>query len=364
MPEYNARNERIKRDYFALLAEADQRSQQTIDGVRKAISRYEQFTEFADFAAFNKDMAVGFKRHLQAANAVRTGKPLSPATIRSTLYAVQEFFRWLAREPGYRTKIRPDDIRYLNLPRKDLAAAQSPRTRKVPTIEQVRAALAAMPTATEVERRDRALIAFTLLTGMRDGAIASLKLKHIDLDQCLVIQDPKEIKTKFSKRIETFFFRVGDDIERIVTDWIRHLREEQLYGHDDPVFPRTRVAPNDDMHFEATGLEPVCWSSAGPIRRIFQGAFAAAGLPYFSPHSFRSTLTILGEQICRTPEDFKAWSQNLGHESPLTTFNSYGKVAIHRQGQLVRNAGKQDPQDEKLDRIASMIENLHARKTS
>lgn len=31
-----------------------------------------------------------------------------------------------------------------------------------------------------IELRDRALIAFTLLTGARDRAIASMKLKHVD----------------------------------------------------------------------------------------------------------------------------------------------------------------------------------------
>jgi hypothetical protein len=35
-----------------------------------------------------------------------------------------------------------------------------------------------MPAGTEIERRDRALIVFTILTGARDGATASLKLKH------------------------------------------------------------------------------------------------------------------------------------------------------------------------------------------
>jgi len=38
-----------------------------------------------------------------------------------------------------------------------------------------------MPTNTVIERRNRSLIAFTILTGARDGAIASMKLKHIDI---------------------------------------------------------------------------------------------------------------------------------------------------------------------------------------
>jgi integrase len=84
------------------------------------------------------------------------------------------------------------------------------------------------------------------------------------------------------------------------------------------------------------GLNRRHWSGAGPIRRIFKDAFEAAGFPYFNPHSFRNTLVLLGEQRCRSPEEFKAWSQNLGHEKVLTTFLSYGEVACQRQGEIIR----------------------------
>ena len=79
------------------------------------------------------------------------------------------------------------------------------------------------------------------------------------------------------------------------------------------------------------------WSSATPIRTIFREAFASAGLPYFNPHSFRNTLVQLGQDVCKTPEEFKAWSQNLGHEKVLTTFLSYGEVACQRQGEIIRD---------------------------
>jgi len=39
---------------------------------------------------------------------------------------------------------------------------------------------------------------------------------------------------------------------------------------------------------------------------------------------------------CKTPEEFKAWSQNLGHEKVLTIFINYGAVAAHRQAALMR----------------------------
>ena len=47
--------------------------------------------------------------------------------------------------------------------------------------------------------------------------------------------------------------------------------------------------------------------------------------------------------MCQSPEDFKAWSQNLGHEQVLTTFTSYGKVADDRQGEIIRSLDRTRP---------------------
>ena len=73
----------------------------------------------------------------------------------------------------------------------------------MPTLEQIRYVISTMPSATDIERRNRTLIAFELLTGARDGAIASLKLKHIDLIEGKVEQDAREVKTKFRKTFAT-----------------------------------------------------------------------------------------------------------------------------------------------------------------
>ena len=47
-----------------------------------------------------------------------------------------------------------------------------------------------------------------------------------------------------------------------------------------------------------------------------------------------------------SPEQMKAWSQNLGHTDVLTTFTSYGTVPAARQGELIRepaSARRADP---------------------
>ena len=163
-----------------------------------------------------------------------------------------------------------------------------------------------------------------------------MKLKHVDLSASCVLQDAREVRTKFSKTFTTFFFPVGDEVRLIVKDWITYLREVKLWGNDDPLFPSTRIEQNAERQFEAVGVNRKHWKNTTAIRKIFKEAFEGAGLPYFIPHSFRSTLAQLGERICQTPEEFKAWSQNLGHDKVLTTFNSYGEVGDQRQGEIIR----------------------------
>jgi hypothetical protein len=148
-----------------------------------------------------------------------------------------------------------------------------------------------------------------------------MKLKHVDLITNSVNQDAREVKTKFSKTFTTFFFPRGEEIRQIVAEWVTYLRTEKMWGNDGPLFPATRIGLSDSRQFEVSGLNLVHWSTASPVRSIFREAFANAGLPYFNPHSFRNTLVQFGEALCKSPEEFKAWSQNLGHEKALTTLS-------------------------------------------
>lgn len=340
MKSHNPENERVKRAYFTYLTEAKGYSEATLDGVAKALNRFETYTKFRDFKAFHIEQAKGFKSSLAEQTSIRTSERLSKATLYTTLSALKRFFIWLAGQPGYKSRISYSDAEYFNLSAKETRVAKAHREPRVPTLEQMQHVIRTMPSRTEIERRDRALVAFATLTGTRDGAIASLKLKHVDIDQGKVDQDARQVKTKFSKTFITWFFPVGDDIRRIVAEWVDYLQREKLWGLDDPLFPATKIVVGNNQRFEAAGLDRKHWSGGGPIRQIFKGAFAAAGLPYFNPHSLRKTLTLLGGQICKTPEEYKAWSQNLGHESVLTTFSNYGDVAGHRQADIIRTLGE------------------------
>lgn len=124
-------------------------------------------------------------------------------------------------------------------------------------------------------------MALLLLTGMRDAAAVSLKIKHISIERGYVFQDPREVNTKFSKTIETFFFPVGYDVVAIVNDWVNLLTSEKLFSPNDPLFPKTLVEPGEQRSFEARGLSRKHWADASPVRAIFKAAFARIGLPYF-----------------------------------------------------------------------------------
>jgi len=110
---------------------------------------------------------------------------------------------------------------------------------------------------------------------------------------------------------------VGELPLNIVKTWMNYLIKELLFSPDDPLFPKTIIENSINRKFEATGLLREHWQTASPIRDAFQNA----DLPYYNPHSFRNTLVRLGENLCQTPEEFKAWSQNLGHEGVLYQFH-------------------------------------------
>jgi len=304
--------------------------------VAKSILRHETVTKFVDFGRFRKEDAIALKNHLAGLQNSK-GEFLSKSTILATTRDVKAFFKWLAYQAGYRSRINLLDLEYFNISEKDIRMAKSKAFKEFPTLEQIRKVLSLMPGETDIQKRNRALVAFTILSGMRDRAIVSLKLKHVNLNKEVIDQDPREVVTKASKAIVTYFFPVGDDIKQIVLDWVNYLQKEKLYPLSAPLFPRTKMILDENNNFTAAGIEPEHWSGANQVREIFKTAFHRAGLTYYNPHSFRNTIVNLGERICQNPEQFKAWSQNLGHEQVLTTFTNYGSIDVFRQGEVIRN---------------------------
>lgn len=205
MSTHNPTNERIKHRYLTFLKEAKRQNEASVDSAAEAICRFEEFSRYRDFKVFHIDLAIAFKKRLAETIAARSGKPLSKSTVCSTLSHLKRFFQWLASEPGYRARLKYSDADYFNPSEKDVRVASARRQRAFPTPEQVRHVLSVMPSGSDIERRDRALVAFALLTGARDSAIASLRLKHVDVKGRCVHQDAREVNAEFFEDVPDVF---------------------------------------------------------------------------------------------------------------------------------------------------------------
>ena len=335
MPKQPDKNIRIKRKHLLWLKDAKGLSDASVDKAAASISVYERFLGGKDFSAFHLERARAFKRFLSQQKNERTGKDLSPATINGILRDVQTFFHWLADQVGYKSKVVRSDIAYLTPDRKSEQGKRGSLWKPHPSPEMARKVLRMMPTETALQRRDRAMMAFMFLTGAREGAVISTRLAHVDLQHSCVHFDGFDVRTKNGKRFTTAFFPIGGTAEEILVAWIKELRSDHFFGDADPLFPKTKVGSGPDQRFAAIGIDRAPWASASSAAKIFKQAFVEAGLPPFSPHRVRDMIAELARDHCKTPEDYKAWSQNLGHENVMTTFRSYGAVAPGRQVELM-----------------------------
>jgi site-specific recombinase XerD len=335
MPSYNSENERAKHRFLKHAKDAWGYSELTLDAFIKSIDRFEQYTRRRSFSKFHLEQARAFKAHLLEARSGRTGLPLGKSTICATLNQLKKFFHWLADEPGYRRRFRSSDADYFTPSRKDARLGAARRDPIAPTVTQMRTVVMGMPVDTDMQRRDRALVAFIATTGARVNAVRTAKLKHLNSTELEFDQDAQEVSTKFSKTQRTTFFAIGADFHQVLRDYEIWLRHEKGWMDEDPLFPATTPT----LGRQPTPIKVLSrrhWKSSGPIRAIFRKAFAAAEFPYFNPHNLRHMLSRYGMEKNLSIRDFKAWSQNLGHNRVQTTLSSYGTIDRKTQAQILR----------------------------
>ena len=104
MSKYCPENERVKRDYTFWLETSNGKQNATIDAALRAIERFEASTNWKPFRKFHVEQARSFRARLAEEKNAKN-KPLSAATIVSTLKHLRGFFLWLSREPGFRSAL-------------------------------------------------------------------------------------------------------------------------------------------------------------------------------------------------------------------------------------------------------------------
>ena len=253
-----------------------------------------------------------------------------------TLRNVQAFLKWLSLQKGYRSLAR-SGIEYLNPTTAEKRLAAVVRDKLIPSIKVLSAVVKNMPFETVLQRRGRAALALAVISGIRDRAQVSLQVQHIDPIERFVNQNPATgVVTKNRKHIRTWFFPVDSELDQIVLDWHSELIHKYHFPPTDPLFPATQQCQDASLCFKVDGLSREFWSTAEVLRGIYRQTCEDAGLPRSKLHHIRDALSALGMQVSRTPEMFKAWSQNLGHDSMLTTMLTYGKVSDQRQAEILK----------------------------
>lgn len=328
-------NERLKKRYREWLQGAKGYSEATIVAAERELSRWEEFTDFDDLGDFTIKRVNAFKKWLEDPGAKI--RPLSLNSRYHCLHQLRQFFLWLEMQSGYKSKVSAEAISYLSLDRKSVQTLTSPGPKRFPGLDYVKALAKAVEVRTEIDQRDRALIAFLLLSGMRDKAVTSLPLGCLDPVKMEVQQYPsKGVDTKFGKSFATTLLQFDATLVEYVLGWVTYLQAVKLFSSADPLFPRCKVVQAEGgLTFESREVEPVFWRGTGSIRLILKERAERAGLEYFHPHSFRHAHVHLALKYCHTAEQIRAVSQNLGHENIGTTLTTYGKLDQYRVGEVI-----------------------------
>jgi site-specific recombinase XerD len=206
------KNEKIKRRYLEYKTEAEGFSKQSILALEKALWKYDDCTWFEDYAKFNNQTAQKFKKYLSTKINEQSKQMLGLRSQYHHLRHIKDFFTWLSGQPGYKSRIKLSDVMYLQLSKKDRQQATSSGLPSYPTLEQVKA-LCSFTIENEIDNRDRALIAFTSLTGIRDQALVTLRVGCFDKQSGMLKQLPSRgVQTKFNKEIFTTMLKIDDDL--------------------------------------------------------------------------------------------------------------------------------------------------------
>ncbi|NIA31538.1 MAG: tyrosine-type recombinase/integrase, partial [Actinobacteria bacterium] len=301
-----------------------------------------------DIRTFNEKVAIDYKELLL--KKTFRGNPILKKTVNNMLATIRDFLVWITQQPGYRTNFNHSHILYLNLGRAVTRAIESSEEiKRIPSLEYVKSLIKSIDGKSEVDYRDRALIALTLLGGFRGGTLTSIRIKDINLADLTVTLDTLDfasMKGDASNVVRLLVFKVW--LLEPVKFWLKYLVDELKYKTKDPFFPMTDVYANRD-HFTAEKVKPNFWKNTSAINGIFKDRAMSADLPYFHPHSFRRLNYTLARKYCTTMEELAAVSRNLGHVHIDTSDGYYGNIQLDTRLEILSEMDFSQEPDQRRD---------------
>lgn len=337
---HNKANEIVKRKFFEQLEHCrNGKDPKTVNQYVNAIHEFEIATGFKDFKTFDSEWAIDFKNHLSDKVNKRTKAPISKSLYFHYLSHVREFFEWLVSNDKAYNKIKRRDIEYLHVTRNDKNKARATGYQESHSLADIIATIRNMPSDTELDLRNRAMVSLCLLTTPRISALQTARVQSIkhfkQYDVWAFVQDPRMLNTKFSKKITAFFIGSSKDLIENVIAWREYLLAKG-FTEKDYLFPKISTSFNSDCMSVMT-LTREYIKSQSTIRDIFKQAFIENKLPYYKPHSFRHTITRAMKKGENAVERSIALAENLGHKGGLSTLHaSYGGDYERQQSAILK----------------------------
>src|SRR5262245_9107705 len=226
----------------------------------------------------------------------------SPASRARALVAIRSWLRWLARE----RLVAHDLSGGITLPRLE---QRLPKPMPAGELAQL---LASLPSATPIEKRDRALVHFLISTGCRISE--ALRLDRTDVPR----QGHRLVVTGKGEKQRAVY--LTDDAKAAVEDYLQAREDTSLalfVNYD------RSVRPGDDRRLTPAGARHV-------VRRL-RGELGAWS--FRSPHVARHTAATSLLEV--TGGDVRLVQEVLGHAN-LNTLQGYTKIVDARKREAYR----------------------------
>lgn len=329
------KNDRV---IYKWLSYAGRYDVKTVDRHLAAIRYFEAFLQGKPFHTLTTDDVAKVRDDLKRRAKGGATDHLSSSSIKHTVSHLIAFIDWLVKQDGFK-RLPKDLTGYLKLPKATVAASTAAKSKDFPTLAEAEDLLKQMPSKSLVDQRARAVFAIAFLGALRADTIASLKLKHIDIDNRLILQDARTVRAKAGKNINILWFPIQTTFADIVIEWVRKLQSFGFTG-DDGLFPDLKLL----KHRPAFGLhKPV---PVMTTQHVVTQAFAIASRNIdikYTPHAAKHTIAAERDMRPLTQLERKAWSVNMGHENEQITERHYGKLTDDLRFEVLENVGKNDP---------------------
>lgn len=307
----------------------------TVDAHLRAIRFLEDVLRGKSFTALTPENIDAVRSELKLQMSGACDAPKSRSSVSHIASHIRKFLEWLLKQ-DFASDLPKDLTDYIELPKAAYAQCLPRPQKEYPLIEEAEAMLKKMPSKTLSQKRDRAIFALAFLGALRADTLASLRVKHLCVEERLIIQDGAVSRTKNGKSLEVWWFPIPDAFSSEVIAW-KALVNDLGFLDDDPLFPDLKYLLKGYRRRRPTAppIDPMRTKTA--VNKAFTVASGTAQNKQYTPHSAKHTMAAERDRRHLTALERKAWSENMGHDTEQITERHYGQLSRDERKHALEN---------------------------